>query len=72
MAETSGPKRNRTMELNRALSVMGFGTWNNLEPGTISELFRVWYSEFLTLFELTSKFSTDMIKIEEQSYFFAH
>jgi hypothetical protein len=33
MSEFSGPKRNRTMELNKALSIMGYGTWNNLEPG---------------------------------------
>jgi hypothetical protein len=38
MADSSGPKRNRTMELNRALSIMGFGTWNNLEPGKIVQL----------------------------------
>ena len=35
MSDFSGFKRNRTMELNKALSIMGFGTWNNLEPGTL-------------------------------------
>lgn len=33
MSDFSSGKRNRTLELNKALTVMGFGTWNSLEPG---------------------------------------
>jgi len=33
MADFSSGKRNRSLELNKALTILGFGTWNSLEPG---------------------------------------
>ena len=30
----TGSKKSKMLELSRALTLMGFGTWNNLEPGS--------------------------------------
>ena len=35
---TKKSKRMCAMELSKALTLMGFGTWNNLEPGIIVQL----------------------------------
>ena len=41
-------KRMCAMELSKALTLMGFGTWNNLEPGIIVQLI---YSYALKIYD---------------------
>lgn len=31
--KASGSRKRSAMELSKALAVLGYGTWNNLEPG---------------------------------------
>ena len=36
-------KKRSPIEVNKALTVMGFGTWNGLEPGTSPDLEATFY-----------------------------